>query len=71
MLAVVLKEVEKYPGKRFPISSLLPHLDVPHHVIVGNNTDLCRDCAFIPNLSVLLHKNIRIHHMRDDVHLNE
>ncbi len=44
---------------------------MPIHVIHGNNVELFRTCAFIPNVHLAYHKDIRPQHMYDYIHLNK
>ncbi len=44
---------------------------MPFHVIHGNNVELSRTCAFIPNVHLAYHKDIRPQHMYDYIHLNK
>ncbi|RXN26491.1 hypothetical protein ROHU_020970 [Labeo rohita] len=75
-VASVLREVairasERFPEAKITLSTLLPRSDVPFHVIQGNNAELSRTCALIPNVHLAHHKDIRPHHMYDYIHLNK
>ncbi|XP_026076504.1 uncharacterized protein LOC113054918 [Carassius auratus] len=75
-VAPVLRELairasERFPEAQITLSTLLPRTDVPFHVIHGNNVELSRTCALIPNVHLAHHKDIRPHHMYDYIHLNK
>ncbi|KAL1246802.1 hypothetical protein QQF64_034827 [Cirrhinus molitorella] len=67
---VAIRATQRFPEAKITLSTLLPRTDVPFHVIHGNNVELSRSCAFIPN-DLAHHKDIRPHHMYDHVHLNQ
>ncbi|XP_016295923.1 uncharacterized protein LOC107653656 [Sinocyclocheilus anshuiensis] len=68
---VALRASERFPEAKITLSTLLPRSDVPLHVIHGNNAELSRSCALIPNVHLAYHKDIRPHHMYDYIHLNK
>ncbi|ROL45340.1 hypothetical protein DPX16_3672 [Anabarilius grahami] len=75
-VAPVLREVairasERFPEAKITLSMLLPRSDVPFHMIHGNNVELSRTCAFIPNVHLAYLKDIRPHRMFDHIHLNK
>lgn len=75
-VAPVLRELairasECFPEAKITLSTLLPRSDVPFHLIHGNNVELSRTCALIPNVHLAHHKDIRPHHMHDYIHLNK
>ena len=71
MREVAIRATQRFPGARVTLSTLLPRTDVPFHVIHGNNVELSRSCALIPNVHLAHHKDIQPHHMYDYVHLNK
>ncbi|KAL1281629.1 hypothetical protein QQF64_000432 [Cirrhinus molitorella] len=68
---VAIRATQRFPEAKITLSTLLPRTDVPFHVIHGNNVELSRSCALIPNVHLAHHKDIRPHHMYDHVHLNK
>ncbi len=71
MRELAIRATQCFPEARITLSALLPRTDVPFHVIHGNNVELSRSCALIPNVHLIHHKDIRPHHMYDHVHLNK
>ncbi len=71
MRELAIRATQRFPEARITLSALLPRTDVPFHVIHGNNVELSRSCALIPNVHLVHHKDIRPHHMYDHVHLNK
>ncbi len=71
MRELAIRATQRFPDARITLSALLPRTDVPFHVIHGNNVELSRSCALIPNVHLAHHKDIRPHHMYDHVHLNK
>lgn len=68
---VAIRATQRFPEAKITLSALLPCTDVPFHVIHGNNVELSRNCALIPNVYLAHHKDIRPHYMYDHVHLNK
>ncbi|ROL55333.1 hypothetical protein DPX16_22809 [Anabarilius grahami] len=66
-----IRATQRFPEAKITLSTLLPRTDVPFHAIHGNNVELSRSCALIPNVHLAHHKDIRPHHMYDHVHLNK
>ncbi len=71
MRELAIRATQRFPEARITLSALLPRTDIPFHVIHGNNVELSRSCALIPNVHLVHHKDIRLHHMYDHVHLNK
>ena len=71
MREVAIRATQRFPDARVTLSTLLPRTDVPFHVIHGNNVELSRSCALIPNVHLAHHKDIQPHHMYDHIHLNK
>ncbi len=71
MRELAIRATQRFPEARITLSALLPHSDVPFHMIHGNNVELSRSCALIPNVHLVHHKDIWPHHMYDHVHLNK
>lgn len=68
---VAIRASQRFPEAKITLSTLLPRSDVPFHVIHGNNVELSRACALIPNVHLAYHKDIGPQHMYDYVHLNK
>ncbi len=47
---VAIRASERFPEAKITLSTLLPRSDLPFQVIHGNNVELSRTCAFIPNI---------------------
>ncbi len=63
---VVIRASESFPEAKITLSTLLPQSVVPIHLIHGNNVERSRTCAFIPNVHLAYHKDIR-----PNIHLNK
>ncbi len=68
---LAIRATQRFPEAKITLSTLLPCTDVPFHVIHGNNVELSRSCALIPNVHLAHHKDIQPHHIYDHVHLNK
>ncbi len=71
MRELAIRATQHFPEERITLSSLLPCTNVPFPVIHGNNVELFRSCALIPNVHLSHHKDIQPHHTYDHVHLNK
>ncbi len=71
MRELEIRATQHFPEERITLSALLPCTNVPFHVIHGNNVELFRSCALIPNVHLSHHKDIQPHHTYDHVHLNK
>ncbi len=71
MRELAIRATQHFPEERITLSALLPCTNVPFHVIHGNNVELFRSCALIPNVHLSHHKDIQPHHTYDHVHLNK
>ena len=68
---VAAKATQKYPAAKITVSTLLPRADVPQRVIHSINAEVSRSCALMPNVHLAHHRDIRHHHLYDQVHLNK
>lgn len=61
---------KKFPESRIVISTLLPRHDTPPHIIHNINTEISRRCSSLPNVHLVHHHHIGLHHLYDGLHLH-
>ncbi|KAJ8418945.1 hypothetical protein AAFF_G00004440 [Aldrovandia affinis] len=68
---VAVRATQEFPESRVVISTLLPRVDTPPHLIATVNVEIAKGCATLPSMHLAHHPTLGPWHLHDTVDLNK